>query len=88
MLPLLVLLVALVLLAAVRGRLRIVGDLLVLLTAALFVIGGIGEIAGAPTEDTPRSVLLWGGIQAILIATVLIVLSVRDIRLRFRTSPG
>jgi hypothetical protein len=79
-LPLLVLFVALVLLAGKRGRFRIVGDLLVLVTATLFVIGGIGEIAGAPTEDTPRSVLLWGGIQAILIAAVLIVLSVRDIR--------
>lgn len=77
LLPLATLLIALALLT-LRSRWRILADAFVLMTSAMFIIGGIGEIVATPTQDTPRSVLLAGGTIAILIALVLAVLAVRD----------
>lgn len=77
LLPLGTLTIALVLLS-LRSRWRILADAFVMLTCAMFIIGGIGEIVATPTDDTPRSVLVAGGTIAILIALVLAILAVRD----------
>ncbi len=84
-LPLVILLVSLPLLF-VRSRVRWLGDLLVVLTAILFTIGGLGEILAEPTDVTPRAVLLPGGVIAIILAVLLAGLAVRDAVAAWRQS--
>ncbi len=78
-LPLVVLIVG-TLLATRRGIVRILGWALVVATAAMYVIGGIGELVGDPTSQTSRGELLFGGIVALVFAAWLLATVASEIR--------
>lgn len=62
-----------------------IGAFLLLATAALFTIGGLGELAGEPTSHTSRGELLFGGIVAIAFAAWIVVSAFFDVRRRRAT---
>ena len=58
------------------GRLLVVGVVGIGATAALFLIGGIGELTAKATADTPKAVLVVAGIVWIGIALSLLGLAI------------
>lgn len=52
------------------------------IVALLFIAGGVGELFAQPTRDTPRAVLVTGGLVAVAIAIVMLVLTVIAFRER------
>lgn len=46
------------------------------IVALLFIAGGLGELFAQPTPDTPRTVLMAGGLSALTIAIVMLVLAI------------
>ena len=66
------------------GRALVAGILGVLITAAMVLIGGIGELTAAGTSDTPKAVLVVAGVVWILIAAFLAWLAVAALRERRR----
>ncbi len=64
------------------GRMAVVGLVGVCATAALFLVGGIGELVAEGTTDTPKGVLVVSGIVWIAIAVTLLALAARAFRQR------
>lgn len=78
----LVLLIVGALLSTRRGIARLLGLLLVVAAASLFVIGGIGELAAEPTSQTSHGELVFGGVVALLFAAWLLICVAASIRSR------
>lgn len=76
------LLVVSLLLVRRGGRALVAGAVGVLLTAAMMLIGGIGELTAAGSRDTPKAVLVVAGVVWILVAACLAWLAVAALRQR------
>ena len=70
------------------GRLLVVGLVGIGATAALFLIGGIGELTAEGTADTPKAVLVVAGIVWIGIALSLLALAIATFVERRRSVRG
>lgn len=83
-------LVASLLLIRRGGRLFIPGIIGVALTAALFLVGAVGELTAEATRDTPKVVLVVAGVAWILVGTTLLALAAAALveRGRARALPG
>ena len=75
LLPIAILVVSLLLVWR-GGRSSTVGAVGIAITAALLLIGGIGELTAEETVDTPKSVLVVGGIVWIGVALSLLGLAI------------
>lgn len=78
-LPVLLLLLA-VLFAGRRDRWRWLGITSAYLAALAIGIGGVGEMVAQPTADTSRTVLLTGGVAALVVAVAVATLATAAVR--------
>ena len=84
LLPIAILVVSLLLVWR-GGRLLTVGVVGIAVTAAMFLIGGIGELTAEETADTPKVVLVAAGIVWIVIALLLLGLAIAAFVERWRS---
>jgi hypothetical protein len=82
-LPLAILIFSLLLIRA-RNRWAWIGVVAFIIVALLFVIGGVGELLAPATPDTPKPVLVFGGLSALVIASVMLILVVVALKERGR----
>lgn len=78
------LLLVVVLFAHRPGALGWIAIVAALFAAALVIIGGLGEVMAEQTADTPRAVLMVGGLTWLLVGLVLAFLAASGAVERFR----
>jgi hypothetical protein len=78
-LPLAILVLSLLLLRA-RGRWQWVGLAGFSVVAVLFAIGGLGEVFARATPQTPKAVLVVGGLCALAIAIAMLLVALEAIK--------
>lgn len=74
-------------LALRRGVAGTVGTVLLMLLAAIFIVGGLGEAFAPATPDVPRPVLVLSGVVAAVLGAAVIVAGVQRLRSVRATPP-
>ena len=70
------------------GRAGWLGIGMAFLTAALVLVGGMGELIAEPTDDVPRAVLVAAGVLWAVVAAIFVVLGTAAARERLGQKPS